>query len=363
MQVLLDMSNYGKELLISDLHTLVDVLRQAVKFGAIDIIRGEEINFANTQPIETSISSLLGLNYLEAKLQDIVNLVSIEGLDNSLIDADLIVENLEADGLIVAEVYKNIAANILTRADFPGKTVEAIMNLTLDELKEFYSKDLALEFISYVRPLVDMVLTGEALEVAYNFAQYAVPSEFAYLLEQSLTKGDLANDVHSVIDIVVVLIESDLIKLAIKEDIPLAGVSKAINEIIDIVIHTNIFGRDLARVFEGTLALAGLEVAYDDLAKVNYREDFKVIYSIVEDVEAILINSKFETVLGAVDGLQDAIASGTAVLRNKDLVNDANVLAVLDIIVKALDLTLVEAIAEPLYETAIENAVNEFGLP
>ena len=363
MQVLLDMSNYGKELLIADLHTLVDVLRQVVKFGAIDILRGEEINFANTQPIETIINSLFGLNYLEAKLQDIVNLVIVEGLDTSLIDADLIVENLEADGLVVAKVYSNIAKNILARTDFPGKTVEAIMNLTLDELKEFYSKDLALEFISYVRPLVDMVLTGEALEVAYNFAQYVVPSEFAYLLEQSLTKGDLANDVHSVIDIVEVLIESDLIKLAVKKDIPLAGISAAINEIIDIVVHTNIFGRDLARVFEGTLALAGLEVAYDDLAKVNYREDFKVIYSIVEDVEAILINSKFETVLGAVDGLQDAIASGTAVLRNKDLVNDANVLAVLDIIVKALDLTLVEAVAEPLYETAIENAVNEFGLP
>ena len=50
----------------------VYIAKQAVVFGALDIYRGGNINWSNTEPIENIIETLFALNILEAKLDEII---------------------------------------------------------------------------------------------------------------------------------------------------------------------------------------------------------------------------------------------------------------------------------------------------
>ena len=106
-----------------------------------------------------------------------------------------------------------------------------------------------------------------------------------------------------------------------------------------------------------------MTVSYDDLATVDYEHDLAIVYSIVESIEAILLNSKATTVKGAYGMLRDALASGRAVLRNKDLVNETNALSVLDILVKVLDLDMTRVLAEAVYAKVMNKVIDVLGLP
>ena len=75
VQPLLDIINYGADLFVEDAHALVDVLEQLVAFGALEIYRGGTIDWSNTTPIENIITILSGLNYVDVKLEDIINLI------------------------------------------------------------------------------------------------------------------------------------------------------------------------------------------------------------------------------------------------------------------------------------------------
>jgi hypothetical protein len=61
--------------------------------------------------------------------------------------------------------------------------------------------------------------------------------------------------------------------------------------------------------------------------------------------------------------LRDALASGRAVLRNKDLVNETNALSVLDILVKVLDLDMTRVLAEAVYAKVMNKVIDVLGLP
>ena len=359
----LDNSNFGVELFVEDVHALVYALGQLVDFGALYIYRGGTINWALTEPIENVITTLFGLNYVNVKLENVLDLDIFNKVNKSLIDVELIRNNLEADAVVFAEVYRAVAQDILTRADFPCQTLNDIKELTRQDIKDFYSKEVAISFIEDVRPLIGTELVGEFLEVLYDFVQTKTPEDLYYVVEQMLTKEELRSDANDLLDAMIVLIESDLIKLAFKRDIPLAGISAPVNELIDIAAHTHLFGNDLARIVAGTFALLGMDVPYTELSTVDYEHDLLITYSIIEDIEAILLNSKATTVKGAYHMLRDALASGRKVLRNKDLVNEANALSVLDILASALDLDIARVLAEPTYAKVMNKVIDVLGLP
>ena len=359
----LDNSNFGVELFVEDVHALVYALGQLVDFGALYIYRGGTINWSLIEPIENVITTLFGLNYVNVKLENVLDLDIFNKVNKSLIDVELIRNNLEADAVVFAEVYRAVAQDILTRVDFPCQTLNDIIELTRQEIKDFYSKEVAISFIEDVRPLIGTELVGEFLEVLYDFVQTKTPEDLYYVVEQMLTKEELRSDANDLLDAMIVLIESDLIKLAFKRDIPLAGISAPVNELIDIAAHTHLLGNDLARIVAGTFALLGMDVPYTELSTVDYEHDLLITYSIIEDIEAILLNSKSTTVKGAYHMLRDALASGRKVLRNKDLVNEANALSVLDILASALDLDIARVLAEPTYAKVMNKVIDVLGLP
>ena len=359
----LDNSNFGVELFVEDVHALVYALGQLVDFGALYIYRGGTINWSLIEPIENVITTLFGLNYVNVKLENVLDLDIFNKVNKSLIDVELIRNNLEADAVVFAEVYRAVAQDILTRVDFPCQTLNDIIELTRQEIKDFYSKEVAISFIEDVRPLIGTELVGEFLEVLYDFVQTKTPEDLYHVVEQMLTKEELRSDANDLLDAMIVLIESDLIKLAFKRDIPLAGISAPVNELIDIAAHTHLLGNDLARIVAGTFALLGMDVPYTELSTVDYEHDLLITYSIIEDIEAILLNSKSTTVKGAYHMLRDALASGRKVLRNKDLVNEANALSVLDILASALDLDIARVLAEPTYAKVMNKVIDVLGLP
>ena len=360
---LLDISNYDASLFVEDAHALVYVLEQLVEFGGIDLYRDAPIDWTNTLPIENIINKLFSLNYINVKLPDIINLVEVDDLNTSLIDVELLRANLVADGAIVAGVYKEMANRIFALPTFPGKTYSEIKGLGLADAKAFYTKEIALDFIEIIRPLIATTSAGELFVVAYDFVQTKAPEDFKYLVEQTLDKDELRADANSLLDVTKVLIESDLIKLAAKKDVPLEGISTPINEIINIVAHTNVFGKDLARIVEGTFALAGFDLSYDELAAVDYEHDLLVVYDIVEASIDLLMSCNTSTVLGAYSTLRNALASGRAVLRNTDLVNETNAIKALDIASLALDLEVARVIAKPAYSRVINALIDAIGLP
>ena len=67
IQDLANLDGLSDDALFEDLDAIVEVIRQLQAFDAIGIYKGEDINFANSEPIEVIINKLLTLNYLDVK--------------------------------------------------------------------------------------------------------------------------------------------------------------------------------------------------------------------------------------------------------------------------------------------------------
>ncbi|MGI6758522.1 MAG: hypothetical protein ACOX40_01855 [Bacilli bacterium] len=95
--------------IIADFDALIEILRSALDFGAIDVVKGEAIRFDRVEEVQTIVRKLFGLNILNAKIEEIIDYVAdmITFVDLSTIDASAL--DLAADGELFALAYEKLA--------------------------------------------------------------------------------------------------------------------------------------------------------------------------------------------------------------------------------------------------------------
>ena len=188
--------------IIADFDALIEILRSALDFGAIDVVKGEAIRFDRVEEVQTIVRKLFGLNILNAKIEEIIDYVAdmITFVDLSTIDASAL--DLAADGELFALAYEKLAV-VLTHDAFPIKDISFSFSLDIDSLLDAYVNETTIEqVLDALRYLSDMSILREALPIALDFAKDLVPADFTFIVEyDGLTKADLIADVKSVVEV------------------------------------------------------------------------------------------------------------------------------------------------------------------
>ncbi|MBR2890764.1 MAG: hypothetical protein IKC22_00005, partial [Bacilli bacterium] len=353
---LFDSEEYPVDLFIEDVYALLDVVHEFIDFDVLGIYRdGAIIDWANVAPVEALITTVFTSNYLEVKLDDIINIVSDHYIDITDVDQDAI--DLASDAERVVNAYRIIATNILAKPEFPVHYYDEIAGFS------FYLRDyLTEENLNYVvDALVEISYTTiaeQALLVAYSYGDLYLPEDLAFLVSAELTGAELADDLRSVLEALRHAIALEVYNIYYEEDVTFVGASAHVNAILDKVLHTNIVSKDYVTFFAGLLSYAGIDCETEVLETVDFESDFVQIYDIIDDVFTLLIDSEIDSYFDAKDKFE-YISSFDDILEDEKLANDTNILTVLDIVDSVIDLSIVKAVWEPLYNEYIGEVADE----
>jgi hypothetical protein len=251
-QGFLDLAEYSSDMLIEDLRSVVTILRSVVDFDALGAYRGAAIYWDNIEAIETIINEIFGLNYLDVKLDEIVEYVSAHIFD--LADLDVTAIDLEADGAKIALAYRILAENILTQNWFPIQFFSDMSNFNFDIVNILDNATLH-NIIDALNEILTTSIVYEALPVAYDTLQNSLPDSLFFLVSNSLNKDELAEDVQSIVLVLREIVDSEAYKFLLDEEVPLEGIADHLSVVIDTIVNTNILGKDYANLFSGLFKL------------------------------------------------------------------------------------------------------------
>ena len=282
-----DLSDYGTELVIEDLNSIIEILHNVVDFNALGILLDNDlIDWNNTDPIVKSIETLFRLNVLEVKLDDILAYVTENVYDISVIEASQI--DLAADGVLLAEAVRIIMSEILAKGIVDLERGTDFNNLSI-KISNFLEKDTLHAILDAVENVVKTTLVEAGLTVVVEKYDEFVPEQFIFLFETGITADLLQEDLISIVTILREVVDSEMYQILNEVDFSIVGISEHINTILDELLHLNIISIDTAHIIQNALAMAGIEVSYDELATVDYESDYAKIYEIISNVEKALV--------------------------------------------------------------------------
>ncbi len=340
--------------LVEDLHSVVSMAKEAIKFNVVYILFDNAyIDWANTAPVEAIIQEIVGLNLLGNNLQllidyadTIVPYIELEHMDLNNID-------LENDGVVLSKVYAIIAKEILATDVFPIHFFDDIKHMTIS-VDDYLTKEILNIVVDALDELGNATLLEEALWAAYNSLLNNTHEKLQYLFESTLNRDQLVDDYRTVLGALREAIELEVQNFFFSEpqDISLIGADEHIINIIDALIHTNLLGSDFARTAKGTFELFKIEVSYATSATVNYEHDFDVMYEMISGLLDILINSELDSYFDIKDKLETIdLSSIQAILDETQLVNNDNLHALLNVVEKVLELDLLKVGYAPTLQT------------
>ena len=356
LQDIYNNENYVLADLVADLHSVLSIAKEVVYFNIIDILLNEGyIAWENTTPIENIFVDIFELRLLGNNVEYIVDFLNTIVPFVDLYNMDLDNIDLSNDGAVLGKVYAVIAKEILASDLFPIHFMNDIKYMSFNS-DDYLTKDVLNIVVDALEELQDSTIVKEVLYAAYITLLENTHEKLLYLFEQDLTRDQLVEDYLRVLDIVreVVELEVQNILISTDPDISLVGASEHINNILDIVLHSNLLGSDYARTAVGTFELFRITVAYADAASINYEHDFEVIYEFVDGLFNILINSELDSYFDIKDKIANMNMSD--IINDTQLVNNDNLHAIVDLVSLVLELDLLNAAYNPVLELFFGNA-------
>ena len=201
--------------------------------------------------------------------------------------------------------------------------------------------------------IVETSLVRQAMNVVMDQYSEIAPEDFHFIFETGITAELLYEDVNSIIEILRAVVETEIYTILDGEEVSLVGLADEISSILDSVLHLNILSIDMANVLENVLAMVGLEVAYEDLATIDYDLDYAVIYGVLDRIETMLtVNSNIETINELLDVIE-GIEVLDDVLYDRTLVSNDNLHEILYVVEEIINMQLVEVLFNPAYDTFV----------
>ena len=198
---LLDISEYSAEMFIGDLESIIVVLRNVVDFDIVDVLRGNDINWTNTQPVENIIETIFALNFLNVKFDEIVDYVSENIYEINGLNVELVRSELVNDGVLVAQAVRHLIDGLLVSGAIEINTVNDFETVADIDVLSLLEKPYLLAVADALEDIFSMTVVEQAMYVVMDQYTEFVPEDFQFVLETGITAEQLHEDLLSIVDI------------------------------------------------------------------------------------------------------------------------------------------------------------------
>ena len=256
------------EAMNAELSTLIDIVRDLIKFGALDILQGATINYDQAELVKDILNNIASLQYVNAKkvqlLEFVDNKVSFDLSQINIASMDLV-----NDLAILGESYEQLIPVLLSEHN-PFTTLDAIKALTIVK-SDLYALIYDYQFIypSVVRLTSEISIASDLVKLAAEKVGARLSGLLLEVYEivdiQNASDAEIIEDILVVADILTHVEKLDLLrKVLYKEDIYVTD-SETFAALVESVFELNLVDNKFAE-----LLVLGLEKVLNlDLTDVN----------------------------------------------------------------------------------------------
>ena len=364
------------EFIIEDLHKLFEI----VDYAAIELNACEYVNNGFKGALELpeveKVQSLIDKLYELSLFRNIefVELVAEKVFEKLDQQGDLIitVEDLGLDAINWKEELAVLKDFIALAYDL----LDAMNAYTLDDVLAIVKDQQYLDInmireetfavlSDALRVVSDSQLLANVIEKLYNFGIFKLASgnlPFAIEYLNDIEKAALLDDINTIADLIDDLVDfglCELIKDRNIENVDLERAALIIEKLYELNIINNRDEELLLNLYNYVLGLAGeklgLSVTSKDVAEINPEQEFVNIANIVRSLKSVL---EAQNITDLADLL---VIVKEKQFANKEFYNKETFEALIDVVVAATDLQLIELITPQLIDFVVEFA-SEKGL-
>ena len=342
-----------------DVEKVIAIIEAVVDLNVCSfVVEGSDIPYANTAAVEKILTNAFALNYLnnDGRLNQLISKfvkINTESIDFSQI-------NLEADADKLVEAYKELLP-ILTDDKFFAKNKEDFKKVVIN--LKYWAKPLFTNALKdALVNVLDTTLVEETNGAIFLFTipllKKAAPDYYDAIDPESLTAEQLSEDFNEIIDLVELILSSNVSDLLAGKFFTAEG-EEIVVAVIETLLNLNLLeGKfdDIVNVTADRFDAKRIGSYYFDksaynLTDVQYEQDLETIIDII-GVAFDVLEDECLTTLKEVKGFFSN-------KRNvKGLLADQSQFAKLEEIAQlVLDLTIVKYNALPVYTEALQPVV------
>jgi hypothetical protein len=352
---LLDFSDYNIDTLMEDVEALVSIINDLIAFGAVDIYKGEEINYANSEPVKAVLTKLLSLNFLTNKGEAIVDVLEtmLGDLDVNLALFDVNEVDFANDGLALGEFYEALLP-ILTDEAFTLTSLDAIKAFIEDLDYEPLLKDAyAHTLLDALKVLVTTTLVKELIPVAFDFGRQMVPSEFAFVFDLTVVTEDLVvEDLIKVLDTMHIAVNLGAVRYFRGFEIKLTGIEEEVGQFIRSLTELNILAHHYPELVTTALEyFVDVDTTGIDLSGIVWADEFEHLISAVQELIRLVNANELTTVQEVMDFVTELMDGEIDYMT---LITTENVDGVVTVLEALTEMNLVYELAFNLFDAFVE---------
>ena len=367
------------EFIIEDLHAVFAIVDYVVKeLNAIEYVNNGfqgDLELPKLEKVQTLVDMIYNLTFLKEANGEFAYIVAnkvIEMLDKN---ADVIVN---VDDLSVYTInWDNEVKVIKDIIALAYDLLDAINVYTLDDIRTAISEKYYLD-INMIREETLAVLSdalrvvskselvSNVIEKLYNFVIFKLaggafgklPFRVEYL--KDITKDALNEDINTIADLIDDLVEfgiCDIIKDMDRENIDLEKAALIIEKLYELNIVNDRENELFYHLYNYVLSLAGkklnLSLTDDEIATVNFKQEFVNLANVVRSLEAVLEAQNITDLADLLKIVKDKQ------FKNKDFYNEETFNALIDVVVTATNLQLIDLVTPQLIDYVVRLAAEK----
>ena len=289
---------------IEDLHNIVNVVRTAVDFGALDIyFRGEAINWDDTESVKSIVNTLFGLNILEAKSLRIYELAE-KMLNGKVEFVDFDISNIDfkADGSHLAEALEEIMSAVYV-SNLGLNTLEDIKNFatilqTLD-YNALVTEENANHIINALNEILELTILREAIPTGVEMAKGMIPESYKGIVNAlDLGRESIMADLHSIVDLLQEVVDFGVTRYFEEGDLEIENADQLVGKVLDRIFGLKMVDGKLAEITNEALKVfaPSLGINMSDLETIDWNNEKDIIKEIINNVYDIIVDANLGTV-------------------------------------------------------------------
>ena len=344
----------------ADLNSLIEVIEAVIELDLCSfLVEGSDIPYANKEAVETVITNVLGLNYLNTQGRLAELAAKATTIDSSSVDFSLI--DLKEDAKLIVAAYESLLP-ILTDPNFFIKNLEDLKPIRIniaDWTDDEYVTCLKDALTSLLDTTIIEQTNGAIFLLAIPVFKQLAPEYYQAIDPERLTVEQLSEDFTAIADLVEQLLANDisaLLKGMIFNADAESLIVNAVNTLNNLNLLENRFD-DVLEVVANSLDSKKINGYYFDkelynISGVLYHEDLN---SLVDIITLVYDVCEIEGIATLGD-LKEFVAAGKASVKQL-LNNDVQVANVEQIARLVTELTIVKYNILPVYNQALKDKV------
>ena len=344
----------------ADLNSLIEVIDAVVELDLYSFLaEGADIPYANKEAVETIITNVFGLYYLntQGRLAELV--AKATSIDVSSVDFSQI--DLKEDAKLIVAAYESLLP-ILTDPNFFIKNVEDLKPIRIN-IADWTDDEYVACLKDALSSLLDTTIVEQTNGAIFLFAipllEKVAPEYYQAIDPERLTAEQLSEDFTAIADLVEKFLAND-ISAILKGMIFTADIEALIINVVNTVNNLNLLENrfdDILEVVANSLDSKKINGYYFDkelynISGVLYHEDL----SVLADIIALVYDVCEIEGIATLGDLKEFAAAGKASIKQL-LNNDVQVANVEQIARLATELTIVKYNILPIYNQALKDKV------